>query len=275
MIRPLEPRDLPAAVALAAVEGCRTDERWWRLWLGAGTGLCIDSPGGGLAALAVVCGLGEGGAGLPAFLVARAHVRRGLGRRLADAAAALHPGVPLQVHAPAATAPAFERLGFSQVGEVVRHAGVPGARSPQAGEARLRPLAVADFASVVAIDEAATGGSRRTLLERLFPIAERACVAATSGRIAGYGIAWPLAGAVAVGPVIGESAGISAAIAGFLAAGHATPVHVWTPAHGGLSGWAGGAGLRPAGSAVCLVRGGPLPRARPGWLHALAAPGAG
>ncbi len=276
ILRRLDPRDAPAAVALAAERGFATDEREWLLAASLGPGLCLDAPGGELAGIALACPQGARVAGVVALVVAARHAGRGLGRRLAEGLADACPGMTLLLHAPAGSVAALERAGFRAAGDVARHGGALAAADEEEEEGvRLRPMGGADLPGVVALDEIACGAPRRTLLERLLPASERVCVAIDGSRLVGYGVAWPRAGEIAVGPIVAETPATAATLAAFLAAGHSRPVRLWIPEGSALAPWAAAHGLPADGGATILVRGGDLPPPGRARVHALAAPGLG
>jgi len=274
-IRRLTLADLPACLALAVENGWPADETRWRLLLSVGEGFCAAAPAGGLAGAVLVCDWGGRVATIAMPLVARRQGASGLDRRLAERALASAGSAVALLYATAEATPLYEGLGFWQIGAVARYAGTPSPAPPQGRDlepVQLRPVGGADFAPLAAFDEEAFGASRRTLLGRLLPIAERVCLAVRAGRPVGYGVAWPAADAVVVGPIVAADPGAAVVVAGWLAAGHSRPVRLDVPTgNPALHAWAAASGLSWQGTAPLLVHEGrPLPGLRQ-RIHAIAA----
>jgi len=275
-IRRLTLADLPACLALAVENGWPADETRWRLLLSIGEGFCAAASSGGLAGVVMVCDWGGQVATVAMPLVARRYASSGLDRQLTERALARTGSAVALLYATGESAPLYESLGFWQAGALARYAGVPSAAPPTPEHGlepvQLRPVGGADFAPLAAFDEEAFGAPRRTLLERLFPIAERVCLAVRGGRPAGYGVAWPAADAVVVGPVVATDPGAAVALAGWLAAGHARPVRLDVPTDSpALHAWASSSGLRWQGTAPLLVHAGRSLPGRRDRIHAIAA----
>ena len=269
-VRPLTTRDLPACLSLSAARGWPREERKWRLLLGAGEGLGIDAPEGGLAGCVVLTTFGDRAAALGMMLVAPAHERRGLGRRIVEAALARAGARTTLLHATAAGQPLYERTGFVAAGHVVKHVGpgrFPAAPPPDGLE--LRPLEPDDRAAVHALDEAAFGAPRTKLLDLLLPACDRALVARRGGRPVGYGALWDNLGIATLGPIVAEDDDAALALAAALAAGERRTVRIDVPAHhAALRAWAVAAGITPLPDAPRMIHG---PELGGRGVHALAA----
>ncbi len=275
-IRRLTLADLPACLTLAVENGWPADETRWRLLLSVGEGWCAGAPEGGLAGAIVICDYGGRVAVLAMPLLARRHARPGLDRMLAERALARAGSAVALLYATAEGAALYESIGFWQAGAVARYAGTPSpvAPPPDHGDepVQLRPVGGADFTPLAAFDEEAFGAPRANLLERLLPIAERVCLAVRGGALVGYGIAWPAADAVVVGPVVAADPAAALALTGWLAAGHDLPVRLDVPTGSpALHAWASASGLRWQGTAPLLAH---AERSLPGRrerIHAIAA----
>ena len=209
------------------------------------------------------------------MLVSPRHVGQGTGRRVAEAALAGGGPVAVEIHAPPAGVAFASRLGFRPAGSSTRYVGRPvAAARPDAG-ASLRPVSGTDFPALVAIDEVAFGALRRPLIEALFPIAVRACLAVAGGRTVGYGLAWAEGDQLAVGPIVAEEEATAAAMTAWLAGAGDREVRIDVPdERTGTASAALASGLARRGTITRLLLGAG-PAGRRERLHALAAPWAG
>jgi hypothetical protein len=271
-IRPLTPADAPALAALAGGAEGEPDASRARVLLACGEASGADAPGGGLAGAILRVDHG------PALATGALLVRPG-SAEIADAllARAAGRGGPLALVATAEAVAACNAHDFRAAAWAVRCAG-PAAPPPVRAEGgiRLRPVGVADWPAIAALDVQAFGAERRPALERLFGIAARAVLAVRGRQVLGYGLASPWAGAIRVGPLVAVEDGAGVALFRYLGAGHATPVLVDVPAEReALRREAARAGLVETGSAPILTRGGrPLPGKRD-RVFALADPALG
>jgi GNAT superfamily N-acetyltransferase len=272
-LRPLTVEDAPACAAIAVERGWRPHADAWRIALAIGGGVAAEAPDGTLAAVAILLVHG-GRSGVLSVMASPRHAGQGLGRAVAERALAEAGALDLELHAPPAGIPFAGRLGFRLAGSITRFVGRP-APAPRPSGAALRPVSGTDFPAVVAVDEVAFGALRRPLLEAVFPIAVRACLAVAGGRTVGYGIAWPEGEQVAVGPIVAEEEAAGAAMLSWLAGAGDREVRIDVPVERAAAAEAAlAAGLRPVGRITRLVRG--VARAgRRERLHALAAPWAG
>jgi ribosomal protein S18 acetylase RimI-like enzyme len=273
-LRPLTPDDAQALTAIAVERGWRPHTEAWRVALALGAARGFEEPGGGLAAAALLVPHG-GRCAVLSVLVSPRHSGTGLGRRVAEAALAGAGPLEVEIHAPPGGVPFAARLGFRPVGSSTRFGGRPVGAPRPGGSATLRPVGGTDFPALVAVDEVAFGALRRPLLEALFPMATRACLAIGGGRTVGYGIAWAEGEQLAVGPVVAEEDATGAAMVAWLAGTGDSEVRIDVPLErGATASIALAAGLAPLGRITRLVRG-PGLSGRRERLHALAAPWAG
>lgn len=263
-LRSLTPEDLTACLALAAGRDWTPEAIKWRLLLRLGQGLALEAPGGDLAGTVVAMPYGGRAAAIGMMLVAAAHEGRGLGRHLMEQALARVGPVPTLLYATPQGRPLYERLGFVEVDTLHKHLGhvrdLPPVATPPGLE--VRELRAADLDSVAALDEEAFGAPRRALLEGLWEVSVRACVAVRDGRLAGYGLAWPNLDALMVGPVVASEETVARALVGALVRNQEGPVRLDLPSRfTALSAWATTLGLQPHPPAPLMV------------LHAGRAPG--
>ncbi len=214
-VRPLGTGDLPACLALSVERGWPAEELKWRVMLAHGRGFALDG-GGGLAGTVLRFDYGARAATIAMLLVRAALERRGLGRRLMQAAMD-GASAPLFLYATEAGRPLYDRLGFVALDTIHKFVGrVP--RTPAPRGVTLRPLDAASF-----------GAPRRALLAALHARSARALVAERDGRAAGYGLAWPNVDVLMIGPLVAPDDETALALASALAADHALPARIDLP----------------------------------------------
>lgn len=273
-IRSLTLEDANACAALAVERGWRPHLESLRVALSLGSGLGVDDPIGGLAAMAILLRYGATAAVLT-VLVGPRHVGKRLGRTLTEEQLDAAGELPVELHAPPAGVGFALRLGFQPADWVNRFGGRPTATARGGVGATLRPVSGSDFPALVGIDEVAFGALRRPLLEALFPLATRACLAVADKRTVGYGLAWSDGDLLAIGPVVSEDEATAVSMASWLVGAGDREVRVDVPAErAGLASFAHAAGLTPLGRITRLVKGSPVASRRE-RIHALAAPWAG
>lgn len=278
-LRRLGPDDLEACLTVAASRGWAREELKWRLLLEVGEGWgVVAGEGGQLAGTVVLTRYEPGLAVVGLLVVAPAHGGRGLGRLLMEHVMARGVGAQLVLYATPEGRPLYERLGFAEVGRVVKHEGRLAGRAIDVAAppgVRLRPLEEADLPAAAALDARAFGAWRGPLLAALRARALAAVLAERDGAPVGFGIAWPNLDVAMVGPLVAREAPVARALAATLALEGAGPggrVRLDLPPGSGLdaaelASW----GLEPHPPAPAMTPGGrPLPGVR-AWMHAIAA----
>lgn len=245
-IRRLTLDDVPACLELAMKRDWPAEELKWRMILELGTGFGVDSPEGGLAGTVLITPYGREAASIGMMVVSPSHGRQGLGRRLMEQALEHIGPIPTLLFATDQGRPLYEKLGFVQVGEVVKHLGRL-TRQPQelaVPDTRVRAMTREDLDAVATLDAGAFGAPRRPLLHSLLRVASRALVAERDGRVVGYGLAWPNLKSTMVGPLIAQEEPIALSLAAVLLRGLEGVVRLDSPPRfTGLSEWAAGLGL--------------------------------
>ncbi|MER6343563.1 GNAT family N-acetyltransferase [Streptomyces sp. NPDC001595] len=261
-IRRLTPNDIPDCVALAVDRGWPAEPRRWALLLDIGEGWGVTAADGSLIASVVLTRHGRVGA-VGMMLVASAHERRGLGRRLMEQV--LRAAEPLDsvfLYATPAGRPLYERLGFRKVREVANHIGafVPDATPAEVVTVPLPPGAEGELH---ALDTDVLGFDRARLLKALPRFAERIRVVRhpEHGHVTAYAAAWHNAGRLAVGPVVAPDPPTARVLITDLAAGAGLPVRLECALDAGpaLRAWAAERGLAEVDRSTVLVRGRDLP----------------
>ncbi|WNG48843.1 GNAT family N-acetyltransferase [Archangium minus] len=274
LIRRLTLDDVPACLELAVKRDWPAEELKWRMILELGIGFGVDSPEGGLAGTVLITPYGREAASIGMMVVSPSHGRQGLGRHLMEHALEhIGPSATL-LFATDQGRPLYEKLGFVQVGEVVKHIGRL-ARQPlelTVPDTQVRAMTGEDLDAVAALDAGAFGAPRRPLLQALHRVALRALVAERSGHVVGYGLAWPNHEVTMVGPLIAEDESLARSLAAGLLRGLEGTVRIDIPPRfTGLSEWVAGLGLeRHAPSPMMLLHGTQAPGKRE-YLHAIAA----
>lgn len=273
-IRRLTLDDVPTCLALAVKRDWPADELKWRMILELGAGFCVDSPEGGLAGTVLVTPYEREAASIGMMVVSPSHGRQGLGRRLMEHALEHIGPIPTLLFATDQGRPLYEKLGFVQVEEVVKHLGQLTRQPPEeaVADTRVRAMTGEDLDAVAGLDADAFGAPRRALLQALHRVAYRALVAERDGRVVGYGLAWPNFGLTMVGPLVTQEEPVARSLAaGFLRGLEGTVRMDIPPRFTGLSEWVAGLGLeRHAPAPMMMLHGKRVPGRRE-HLHAIAA----
>lgn len=201
-IGPLGAGDLAVAHRLSsAVHWPHRLEDWQSVHrLGIDVAAHLD---GRLVGTAMAWRLGRDWARLGMVVVAPEHQGRGIGRRLTEALLPELAGRGITLHATAAGAQLYRRLGFVPCGVVCQHQGAAfsvGIAAPLPGE-RLRPAGRADYPTIVALDAAASGMSRAEVLAALMEVSA-ALVLDRTGEPAGFALLRRFGRGHLIGPVV-------------------------------------------------------------------------
>ncbi|MEJ7669264.1 MAG: GNAT family N-acetyltransferase [Casimicrobiaceae bacterium] len=194
------------------------NEADWRYMLANGQAWGISQEDGTLVASTVVLPYGEatceGFAWISMVLVPPEHRRRGLASRLLRLALAelAHRGLTPILDATPAGRAVYVREGFHDTWGFKRYRRAPrqSSQSPPVPVPAIRPIARADWPSIMALDSPAFGANRehplRDLAERL---PEAALVAGAEGRIEGYLLGRDGREACQLGPLVARDLGIA------------------------------------------------------------------
>ena len=246
MLDALTPSDAAVAASLSQAFGWPHREADWSWFLHLGQGVAWREDGL-LLGTAMMFPLDAGHGSIALVLVSQALQKRGIGRRLTEAAMALGAGRSLKLHATAAGAGLYTRLGFEPRGVVQQWQGVVGA-----GIDAPRMAAPSDFVEICTLDRAATGLQRTTLLRALFAAGPTA-LSGPAGALSGYAMRRQFGRGALIGPIVARDA----AEAGCLVAGLQRPgfMRLDTPADAGLIEALGTAGLASVEDVQVMVRG--------------------
>lgn len=234
----------------------------WAMSHSLGQGIVALGEGGAVAGTAMVTPFG-GTATISLVVVAASLRGRGVGRRLMREALVLCGPRAVRLVATRDGLPLYETLGFRATQEIRQHQGtlaLPDAAAPEDAIGWATP---ADLDAVKALDAAALGMDRRTLLDWLAEHGRLAVLRhAGNGRILGYGALREFGRGKVAGPVVAGNAAQARAILGFLfaVAGTGSFMRVDSPAATGLGSWLEAHGLAQTGGGTAMVRGEGAPK---------------
>ena len=203
---PLAAHDIEA-LHLLTVEASwphRPDD--WRFVLGLGHGLAARDAAGRIVGCAMWWPFGEEDATVGMVLVSHRLQGRGIGRRLMADVLEAAARRRIWLNATEEGRPLYEKLGFRPVGTIRQRQGLavlPAGEAPPA-EGEVRPFAAQDLSEIVALDRAASGRARGTLIEALADRAE-GVVHEVEGRIAGFAFTRAFGRGHVVGPIVARN----------------------------------------------------------------------
>jgi predicted N-acetyltransferase YhbS len=261
-MRPLTQDDVDAAHFLSVAVGWPHRAADWRAVLAVGQGLCAEDAVGRLAATAMWWPMGNKVAAVGMVIVAPNAQGQGLGRRLMHAVFEATQRQTLKLNATAAGESLYISEGFRPIGTVQQYQGI--ARPvvlPDRAAFPVRAATQADGAAIAALDRAALGCDRATILKILTGNAE-GLVREHDRRIIGFAYCRSFGRGAAIGPIVAaDEATAQALVAPFLG-GHAggflrVDIPEDAPA---LARLLEEGGLFPAGRATTMIRGRKPPR---------------
>lgn len=241
-IIPFGEAHLPGALALSQAVGWPHRIEDWALGLSVSQGVVAVENGRVVAT--ALCSFHGAVATLNMIIVSEAMRGRGLGGRVMERIIALAGDREMRLVATDDGLPLYRKLGFVEVGRIVRLQGLAQATRPE------RPVRVgpADIGALAAMDRAASGLQRQPLLER---IAEIGQTLTTEG---GFALLRPFGRGHVLGPVVARDAGAARAL---IAAG-ATHLagrflRIDIPEDRGLAPFVETLGLAPVGGGKAMV----------------------
>ncbi|WP_376966823.1 GNAT family N-acetyltransferase [Azospirillum sp. A26] len=256
-----EPKHLGDALALSQQAQWPHRLEDWSLLLSLSRGLvAVDAGSGRLVGTVLTTPYGEDAATINMVIVDEDWRGQGLGRRLMDEAMALADGRPLRLVATSEGLPLYEKLGFREVGTVLRHQGEAGAVPPVTAE-EVAPAGTEDLAAIAALDGQAFGADRRLLLERIAGVGSFTLLR-RNGVPTGFAALRDFGRGQVVGPVVAPDADGAKALIGPLVAAHPGKLlRVDTTVDTGLAPWLADCGLLHVGGGIAMRR--PAPAAVP------------
>ena len=242
--RPLNDRDLAAALTLSAEAGWNQTAGDWQIFLDLGSAVGVTGADGRLIATAATLPHASRFAWISMVLVTAAQRRQGLARWLLRDCIERLTGrqlVPVLDATPAGRS-VYSGIGFRDAWSMRRLVG-RAAQAPQEGPAAegvtVRPLDPADWPKIIAYDAAIFGADRGALLRRLAGrLPQAALIAERQGRLAGFLLGRDGRVMNQLGPLVAESDQVARALLAPAFAAVALPLAVDVPdRHAGLGGW--------------------------------------
>jgi predicted N-acetyltransferase YhbS len=223
----------------------------WRLALDLSRGLAAVDEAGRVVGTTLMTPYGEDCATINMVIVDEALRGRGLGRKLMDGAMALAGDRSLRLIATADGLPLYRKLGFVAEGEIFQHQGHLADLAPR-GE--VETAKAGDFPAITALDHAAFGADRSTLIHTLSNIAEM-IVIRRNGRIEAYGALRAFGRGHVIGPVVAANADDATSLITTLALRRPGDfLRVDTNEGSGLTGWLAKIGLSHVGGGIAMRR---------------------
>lgn len=285
-IRRLVPGDLKQCIALSADRGWSPEKAKWSLLLEASEPFGVDAPDGralgrrrALIGAVVLTRWGTELASVGMMLVAARYGRRGLGRALMEHLIGQAADATVTLFATDMGRPLYEKLGFLPVRRSVSFVGTfrPDSREDNSKKRTARAATQADLAAILAVDGAAFGADRGTIVRRLPGFAERIAVLESSedsgaARITGYAAAWRNGPTTTViGPVVAPDGDAATVLIAHLARQLRGSRQIrldLDPDRQELPAWAHAHGLEPVARTIVMARGDLAPRGAPDRLFA-------
>lgn len=236
----------------------------WQFALELGRGFAVEVDGK-LLGTALWWSYGEDFATIGMIIVSPDAQRQGIGGRLMAALLADAAGRRITLISTKDGEPLYAKLGFVRCGFITQHQAVLD-RIPAIDTAvPVRAATTADRAGIDAVDAAAAGMDRRSLLDALLDVAD-AVVIERAGIISGYGCVRRWGRGVVIGPVVAATADDAKAIIAVLASAYeGVFVRVDVTDTSGLAPWLVEIGLPQVDRAPIMALGAP-PVSAPGAM---------
>ena len=280
----LSPVHAEAGFNLSSLIGWNQTAQDWRFVLARGEGVGLLDPNETLVATAMALPYGRF-AWICLVLVAPDYRRQGIATRLMDEVvtrqevAGRVPGLDATPDGRTV----YRRIGFRDIYRLGRYRADTVAAAPEApdvlpgllrDELRVRPLAAADLARIVAVDRRLFGADR---LELLFHLRRRrpdgAFAAWREGRLAGYVLARNGREATQVGPLAAADDAVAQSLAAAALDAVTGPVYIdAADARTDFVGWLEAAGFALQRPYIRMARGRAAGFGDPAWLYAIAGP---
>jgi ribosomal protein S18 acetylase RimI-like enzyme len=256
-MRPLTQDDVDAAHSLSVAVGWPHRAADWRAVLAVGEGLCAHDAVGRLAGTAMWWPMGKKVAAIGMVIVAPHAQEQGLGRRLMHAVFAAAQRQTLTLNATTAGESLYVSEGFRPIGTIRQYQGI--ARPvvlPDAAAFPVRAATQPDGAAIAALDRAALGYDRASILQTLTRDAE-GLVHERDGRLVGFSYCRSFGRGAVIGPIIAADETIALAlVAPFLSRHGGSFLRADIPEDApALARLLEDGGLFPAGHATTMIRG--------------------
>lgn len=260
------PEHLEGALALSQAAGWPHRRADWELVLGLGSGV-VALHDDKVVATAVATPFGDV-AMANMIIVDQAMRGRGLGRTVMERMMALATPQEWRLVATEDGLPLYRKLGFAETGRVLQMQGTLKAVAAPQGPVW---ATASDLPAIAALDRAATGADRATLLARLAVHGRLAVLPGPQG-ISGFACLRSFGRGEVAGPVVACREDDAKALMEFIfSIREGAFMRVDAPLSAGLERWLAGLGLAEAGGGILMQRGGGQARPSAFRTFALAA----
>ena len=231
----------------------------WEMFLSLSQGVVILD---GDRVVATALATPFGGVATANMIIVDAALRgAGLGRRVMEAAMARVTSPEWRLIATQDGLPLYRKLGFEAYGEIVQHQGL--ARPETVGLVLPDTAGPADLDTLCALDHAATGMDRRTLLVTLLQRG-RVFLMRENGTPTAFAALRSFGRGEVLGPVIARDEDEARALMfPLIASAEGRFLRVDTPVSAGLADWLAAQGLAHAGGGILMRKGASAPAAGP------------
>lgn len=280
VIRSLGTDDLTSCVDLAVNVGWWPERAKWALLLAESDGWAIDAPDGrGLAGSVILTRWGATHGAVGMMLTAPRYRGYGFARALMQHALdAAGPGMAVSLYATDAGRPVYEKFGFKPIRRNLAYRGPFRTISPaNSGGVRagaggapgtVRVATEADLPAIVALDRAAYGADRSSMISRMPGFAERIVVFEASEGITGWAAMWRTEPFMHIGPLIAKDGAAARRLVTGLAAHSSVPVRIdLDPDRPELPDWARASGLKPREHTMLMTWGDTTPAGIPAHVY--------
>lgn len=268
-ILPMGAADLVGAQALSHAVGWPHRLEDWDFIFSLGHGVSAYKTGR-LAGTAMWWNYDAAQARLGMVVVDPALQRAGLGRALMYALLERIQARSIMLNATAAGEPLYRKLGFERTGTIVQHQGASFSTPivPLGAGERIRPLGRNDAEQLIALDAAAIGARRGSVIKALIANGD-AVVLDRNGETTGFAFYRRFGRGHVIGPVVArEAEGAKALIAHWIGANAGMFIRVDVNEQLGLSTWLDERGLARVSQVTTMVLGATLPA--PDGVHSFA-----
>jgi predicted N-acetyltransferase YhbS len=223
----------------------------WHMGLRLSRGIAAVDEAGRVVGTILMTPYGNDCATINMVIVDEALRGHGLGRKLMDQAIAIAGNRSLRLIATSDGLPLYNKLGFVAEGEIFQHQGHIADLAPLGD---VDAATADDLSAIKALDRAAFGADRDTLLDVLSAVAQVAVIR-RNGRIEAYGALRAFGRGDLIGPVVASSAEDATSLIAALALRRSTAfLRVDTNEASGLTGWLSQIGLDHVGGGIAMRR---------------------
>ncbi|MFV9668224.1 GNAT family N-acetyltransferase [Pantoea sp. KXB25] len=259
-LRAMTPDDLDACYQMTQALKWPHRREDWQLALQLGEGTVIEEQGR-IIGSAILWRWGERAATVGLVIVDNQQQGRGLGKQLMLAQLEKVPDCHVRLHATEMGKGLYEKLGFVTCGEIRQHqtralTTLPAVAIP-AG-LQLRPATLADHATLVKLDQQASGMSRPALYEHLLRDCQTVLLEDAAQQIQGFASLRRFGHGWAIGPVIAAAFPVAQAlVATLMQSLEGQFLRIDTDARLPMASWLHTLGLDQVDAPVTMVRGTP------------------